>query len=130
MRIRSVIPTMPYSQYKDQPRLSTNSVKWKERVDTQRMVSAMITRRTHRHSLLIINLLCQLHHSQPPERKSSVVVILESNLNGRTKCYKTSSFPLTTNGSTTSSTTISNEAEQHCQMQQEKSFLTGDPHSN
>lgn len=65
--------------------------------------------------------------SKDSERKSSVVVILENNLNGRTKCYKTSSFPLT-NGSITSSTTISNEAEL-CQFQ-EKPFLTGDPHSN
>lgn len=65
---------------------------------------------------------------QESDRKASVVVILESSLNGRSKCYKTTSFPLT-NGSMTSSTTISNEAEL-CQFQ-DKSFLTAaDPHSN
>lgn len=125
MRIRSVIPSMRYSRYKDQNRLSNNSVKWREHVDTKGTVSFL-----HQASALERKINKELgipFISQDLERKSSVVVILENNLNGRTKCYKTSSFPLT-NGSTTSSTTISNEAEL-CQFQ-EKSFLTGDPHSN
>ena len=39
MRIRSVIPSMRYSRYKDPNRMSTNSVKWSERVDVQRKVT-------------------------------------------------------------------------------------------
>ena len=39
LRIRSVIPAMRYSRYKDRNRMSTNSVKWRERIDSRQLVS-------------------------------------------------------------------------------------------